>query len=282
VRRALCLIAACLLAFAARADEGAALVVVLDPGHGGAWPHDGAHGGKGLHEKVIALQVALKTKELLEKEGAIVVLTRDKDEDISWAERDRIANEAGADVFLSIHCNSMETREDRKVTKGVETYFLSPDPTDAEARMLAQMENGGPDAVPLPKAATPVEGILNDLALGQARNDSSQLARIVQHHMLRGTWATSRGVKQAPLLVLSGTKMPSALVEIGFISNPEEGRKLTREKYQLKIAQALAEAVRDFADKVLARRLFAQAKPPQPPPVAVPAKAEVAAPAATR
>lgn len=286
MRHALTLALVCLLASAARADEGGALVVVIDPGHGGAWPHDGAHGARGLHEKVISLQVAQKTKELLEKLGATVVMTRDKDEDISLAERVRIANEAGADVFLSIHCNSMETREDRKVTKGVETYFLSPDPTDAEARMLAQLENGGPEAMPLPKAATPVEGILNDLALGQARNDSAQLARIVQHHMLRGTWANSRGVKQAPLLVLSGTKMPSALVEIGFISNPDEGRKLTREKYQVKIAQALADAVRDFADKVLARRLYAQARPqPQQAPAgaaAVPAKALVAAPAGTR
>jgi len=282
VRRVFCLAAACLLALPAFADEGGALVVVLDPGHGGAWPHDGAHGGRGLHEKVIALQVALKTKELLEAEGATVILTRDKDEDISLADRVRIANEAGADVFLSIHCNSMETREDRKVTKGVETYFLSPDPTDAEARMLAQLENGGPEAVPLPKAATPVEGILNDLALGQARNDSAAFARIVQHHMLRNTWATSRGVKQAPLLVLSSTRMPSALVEIGFISNPQEGRKLTKEKYQQHIARALADAVRDFADKVLSRRLFAQARPAAPAPPKVDAASPVAVPAGTR
>lgn len=263
MRRAFSLAIACLLAFPALAgEESGALVVVLDPGHGGKWPHDGAHGGRGLHEKVIALQVALKTKEVLEAEGATVILTRDKDEDVSLAERARIANEAGADVFLSIHCNSMEKPEDREVTRGVETYFLSPDPTDAEAKMLAELENGGPDAMPLPKAATPVEGILNDLALGQARNDSAALAQIVQHHMIRGTREQSRGVRQAPLLVLSGTKMPSALVEIGFISNPKEGRLLRREKYQAGVARALADAVRDFADKVLARRLFAQARPP--------------------
>ena len=281
MRRALCLAAVCLLALPALADEGGALVVVIDPGHGGKWPHDGAHGGRGLHEKVISLQVAEKTKALLEAEGATVIMTREKDEDISLAERDRIANEAGADLFLSIHCNSMETREDRKVTKGVETYFLSPDPTDAEARMLAQLENGGPDAMPLPKAASPVEGILNDLALGQARNDSAAFARIVQHHMLRNTWANSRGVKQAPLLVLSGTKMPSALVEIGFISNPQEGKKLKGEKYQARIARALADAVRDFADKVLAKRLYAQARPEAPAPK-VDAASPVAAPAGTR
>jgi N-acetylmuramoyl-L-alanine amidase len=262
VRQALLTTAiACLLALRAPAEQQGALVVVLDPGHGGKWPHDGAHGGRGLHEKVIALQVAQKTRDFLEAQGATVILTRDLDEDIPLADRVRIANEAGADVFLSIHCNAMEKREDQKVTRGVETYFLSPDPTDAEARMLAQLENGGPDAVPLPKANDPVMGILNDLALGQARNDSAALAQIVQEHIVRETKAPSRGVRQAPFLVLSGTRMPSALVEIGFISHPKEGRLLGGDKYQARVAEALAIGVRDFAEKVLVRRLVAQVKP---------------------
>ena len=285
MRRAAAFTLACMLALPALAEQQAPLVVVLDPGHGGRWPHDGAHGGRGLHEKMIALQVAQKTKERLEAQGATVILTRDADEDISLTDRVRIANEAGADVFLSIHCNSMETREDRKVTRGVETYFLSPDPTDAEARMLAQLENGGPDAVPLPRANDAVTGILNDLALGQARNDSAVLAQIVQRQMVKGTRAQSRGVRQAPFLVLSGTRMPSVLVEIGFISHPREGRMLSRDRYQRRVAQALAAGVRDFAEQVLSRRLVAQARPPaaektQAPPVN--GAGLVASPARTR
>ena len=278
---------ACLLALPARAEQGAeraalvraeqgALVVVLDPGHGGKFPHDGAHGRGGLVEKDVSLAVAQKTKELLEAAGATVVLTRESDDDVSLADRARVANDAGADLFLSIHCNSMESREDRKVTRGVETYFLSPDPTDAEAKLLAELENGGPDSVPLPRAASAVEGILNDLALGQARNDSAVLARFVQNHVVRGARADSRGVRQAPFLVLSGTRMPSVLVEIGFISHPQEGRLLGKEKYQLKVATALASAVRDFADKVLSRRLVAQARTQEP---AAPLEAKPAAPA---
>jgi N-acetylmuramoyl-L-alanine amidase len=269
---------------AAAAEQQSPLVVVLDPGHGGRWPHDGAHGRRGLHEKVIALQVAQKTKELLEQQGATVILTRDADEDVPLADRVRIANEAGADVFLSIHCNAMEKHEDRKVTRGVETYFLSPDPTDAEAKMLAQLENGGPDAVPLPKASDAVTGILNDLALGQARNDSAALALIVQQHIVRGTRAPSRGVRQAPFLVLSGTRMPSALVEIGFISHPREGRMLGGKTYQAKVARALADGVRDFADRVLARRLVAQVRAPAEKPDGAPvnAAAAVASPGRTR
>jgi len=284
VRRALALSIACLFALPALAEKQTPLVVVLDPGHGGRWPHDGAHGGRGLHEKVIALQVARKTKEYLEAQGASVILTRTNDDDVALADRVRIANEAGADVFLSIHCNSMETREDRKVTRGVETYFLSPDPTDAEARMLAKLENGVPEAVPLPKASDAVTGILNDLALGQARNDSAALALIVQQQMVRGLRAPSRGVRQAPFLVLSGTRMPSVLVEIGFISHPREGRMLGRSSYQRRVAQALADGVRDFADKVLARRLVAQVKTPavktEAPPVNT--AGAVASPSGTR
>lgn len=262
MRRILALTCACLLGVpAVAAASQAPFVVVLDPGHGGKWPHDGAHGGHGLQEKVIALQVAQKTRTALEALGATVILTREADEDIPLAARARIANDSGADVFLSIHCNSMEHREDRRITRGVETYFLSPDPTDAEARMLAKAENGGPEAVPLPRSSGAVAGILNDLALGQARNDSAALAQIVQRQMVRETRAPSRGVRQAPFLVLSGTRMPSALVEIGFISHPQEGRRLGRDKYQERIAQALADAVRDFADQVLARRLFAQVRP---------------------
>jgi N-acetylmuramoyl-L-alanine amidase len=201
------LIAACLLALPAAAAQP--LVVVLDPGHGGKYPHDGAHGAHGLMEKSVALAVAQKTKTLLEAQGVTVILTRDDDTDVSLAERVRIANENGADLFLSIHCNSMETKADRQITRGVETYFLSPDPTDAEAKMLAELENGGPEAVAAPKHADVVGGILADLALGQARNDSATLAEIVQHHVIHATWAQSRGVRQAPFLVLSGTRWRS-------------------------------------------------------------------------
>jgi hypothetical protein len=151
----------------------------------------------------------------------------------------------------------METSRDRRVTRGVETYFLSPDPTDAEARLLADLENGGPSAAPIPKKADPVSGILADLALTQARNDSAMLARIVQRDIVAGAASPSRGVRQAPFLVLSGTKMPSALVEIGFISHPTEGPLLAKEQHQDRIAQSLAAAVEEFAEEVLARRLLA-------------------------
>jgi N-acetylmuramoyl-L-alanine amidase len=243
------------------------LVVVLDPGHGGPRRHDGAHGRGGLVEKEIALQVSLRLKALLEQAGATVLLTREDDTDVPLSARAQLANENAADLFLSIHCNSMPTRVSRKRARGVETYFLSLEPTDAEARLLAELENGGPDAVSLPAPNDPVTGILADLALGQARNDGAALAQIIHRHLTRATGAHSRGVRQAPFVVLAGARMPAVLVEIGFISHPQEGRLLGKEGYQQRIAAALATGVREFGVQVLSRRLLA-AEAPAPAPAA--------------
>src|SRR5438477_8990125 len=97
----------CLSAPAWAADAARPLVVVLDAGHGGVYPHDGAHGPRGLVEKDVALVVTLRLKELLEQAGATVVLTRESDANLPLWRRVLVANESGADLFLSIHCNSM-------------------------------------------------------------------------------------------------------------------------------------------------------------------------------
>jgi N-acetylmuramoyl-L-alanine amidase len=262
------------------ATRGGPLVVVVDPGHGGP-RREGAHGRGGLLEKTVALQIALKLKAVLEEAGATVLLTREDDTEVPLAARALLANENAADLFLSIHCNSMRRPKDRASSRGVETYFLSPDPTDAEARMLAELENGGPEVMPLPRSDDPVNGILADLTLGQARSDSAALAELVHRHLTRATGAQSRGVRQAPFVVLAGTRMPSALVEIGFISHPEEGWLLGSDGYQQRVAAGLAAAVRDFADHVLLRRLDAAA-PADPALAQAPAKVKIAASSARR
>jgi N-acetylmuramoyl-L-alanine amidase len=267
------LLAVLLLATGARAEAPErTLVVALDPGHGGIPPHEGAHGRGGLVEKNVALAVALRLRTLLEQLGATVVMTREGDFDVPLARRAQIANEADADLFVSIHCNSMATRASRRTTQGVETYFLSPEPTDADAKLLAEIENGGA-AMPAQRSGDPVAGILADLALTQARNDSAVLAQLVHRSMVKKTGEPDRGVRQAPFAVLAGTKMPATLVEIGFISHPLEGALLGRERHQQRIAQALASAIQDYAEKVLARRLVADRPAPPHPPVAAAAGA---------
>jgi len=282
VRLALALAAALAAAPASAGDEpeakaepapDRALVVAIDPGHGGPHPHAGARGPRKLYEKTVALAVAQKLGAFLEAEGATAVLTREEDVELPLSARAHIANEADADVFLSIHCNSMATAEGRQQAQGVETYFLSPDPTDAEARLLAELENGGPAAMPVTRQSDPVKGLLDDLSLGQARNDSARLAEFVQRQMVRTLRAQGRGVRQAPFLVLSALKMPAVLVEVGFISHPQEGRKLARDGYQERIAKALAQGVLQFADAVLQKRLVAAGERPKqaaPAPVKPP------------
>ena len=255
MRRLVALLFCLSLSAAASAEPRRPLVVVLDAGHGGVYPYDGAHGPRGLVEKDVALVVTLRLKELLEQAGTTVVLTRESDANLPLWRRVLIANDSGADLFLSIHCNSMPKLKDRLITRGAETYFLSPDPTDREAKALADVENEG--AAPESRPSDAVSGILADLALGQARNDSAHLAEIVQHRLVRDARVTNRGVRQAPFVVLAGTRMPSALVEIGFISHPLEGRMLGKDRHQRVIARALAAAVQEYADDVLARRLVA-------------------------
>src|SRR3989442_7173789 len=213
-----------LSAAAAAEPSRRALVVVLDPGHGGAYQHDGAHGRGGLIEKDVALAVALRTKEAMEQSGVTVVLTREVDADLPLTRRAQIANEAGADLFLPIHCNWMPKLKDRLLTRGVETYFLSPDPTDSDAKLLAEIENGGSEAGPA-KSSDAVSGILADLALGQARNDSSRLAEIVQRRMVRDARISGRGVRQAPFGGLAGARVPSALGGARFPPHPHQGRR---------------------------------------------------------
>jgi N-acetylmuramoyl-L-alanine amidase len=253
VRRLVALVFSLCLSASASAESRRPLVVVLDAGHGGVFPHDGAHGPRGLVEKDVALMVVHRVREMLEQSGTTVVLTRETDANLPLWRRVQIANDSGADLFLSIHCNSMPKLKDRLTTRGAETYFLSPDPTDREAKALADVENEG--AAPESRPANAVSGILADLALGQARNDSAHLAEIVQRRLVRDARIANRGVRQAPFVVLAGTKMPSALVEIGFISHPLEGRMLARDRHQRAIARALAAAVEEYADGVLTRRL---------------------------
>lgn len=228
--------------------------VVIDPGHGGR--HEGAVSTTGVKEKDVALAVAQRLKALLAAEADVrVVMTRERDEDLSLADRMTLANLEKGDVFLSIHCNSMPTRSARQSANGVETYLLSVEATDAEANALAARENAeggnGFDRT----AIDPIGLILNDLVRTQAHEDAVHLAGIVHRHLVERSGARDRGVRQAPFAVLTGAEMPAILVEVGFISHPVEGRRLATAAYQQRIAEALRDAVNEFRREVYAQRV---------------------------
>jgi N-acetylmuramoyl-L-alanine amidase len=214
--------------------------IVIDPGHGGQ--EVGARGPGGTLEKDVSLAVARRLKaELVNARGLTVVLTRDKDGEVSLDERTAIANNYKADLFVSVHANASRARGAR----GSEVYFLSYQASDDESRRMAQAEGA---AEPLARAAgtSDLALILWDMAQAEHLEESSQLASRLQEELAVVTGSEGRGVKQAPFRVLVGAGMPAVLVEIAFISNPDEEQQLASEAYQAKVAAALARGIERY------------------------------------
>ena len=216
-------------------------MVVLDPGHGGE--KEGAISASGLREKDVTLALARRTAAVLRRHGARVLLTRTSDVAVPLARRAAMANAARADLFVSIHANAMPGPA-RSVARGIETYFLSADASDASATAVAARENadrlaGEPEIDP----ADPVSGILDDLDQTSTLAESARLAYALHDELVARTRAPDRGVKQAPLYVLAGARVPAALVEVGFLSHPVESAKLAAPSYADRIAGAIADAI---------------------------------------
>jgi N-acetylmuramoyl-L-alanine amidase len=212
------------------------LTVVLDPGHGG---HDtGAVGPSGLMEKDVVLDLASRLRRLLTTRlGIRVIMTRTEDVFVPLQERTAIANRAKADFFLSLHMNGATTRG----AGGFETYYFTREPSDSDARASAQRENlviesngtAGKDLESLLKIT------LADMAVTRDMRESSELAEFVLSSLDTLLKVENRGVKSGPFYVLATAAMPAILVESAFITNPKEERKLQRETYRQRVAEAL-------------------------------------------
>lgn len=233
-----CCLAFSLLAQAPGPKSRPPLKVAVDAGHGGE--DRGARGPKGLGEKEAALAIALDLKRALEGQGFQVVMTRDGDTFIPLWNRARLANEAGADLFLSLHLNAARARGAR----GSEVYFLSLGKGDEDAAEVAALENAG--AGQAPASDNLVEGILDDLAQKAYLKDSERLAVAVLAQLNKLGAVKQRGVKQAPFVVLRGAAMPAVLVESTFISNPKEETKLKEPAFRRKVAEAITRGVQQF------------------------------------
>ncbi|MDF1591362.1 MAG: N-acetylmuramoyl-L-alanine amidase [Desulfobacterales bacterium] len=215
--------------------------IVIDPGHGGR--DYGAPGYlRGVHEKHVVLDIAKKLAEKIRKElGCEVVMTRTGDHDLTLEERTAIANTENADLFISIHTNSVRDRR----AYGIETYFLNL-ATDDEAIRVAAMENATST-----KNISDLQTILNDLMHNAKVNESSRLAVHVQealysHMKTNYSSIKNKGVKQAPFYVLLGAQMPSILIETSFISNSRECKRLTDPKYQDHLIDAIVKGIRIY------------------------------------
>jgi N-acetylmuramoyl-L-alanine amidase len=228
-------------------------VVVIDPGHGG--PDTGANTADGLQEKFLTLAIAQKAEALLEKEGLRVVLTRSTDLQVPLIQRTAIANYNRADLFLSIHLNASPAPSAR----GTETYYLSRDATDLWATQLAAKENSaGQDAAAAPDGGLNL--VLWELAQTSVIVESAALAEAVQQEFNTLLGTADRGVRQAPFVVLEGAQMPAILVEVAFLSNGEEAKRLTDPAFQDQVAAALVKSILSFK----ARYERPQTPPPAP------------------
>jgi N-acetylmuramoyl-L-alanine amidase len=214
--------------------------IVVDAGHGGHDP--GASGPGGTQEKDIVLAIALKLAgKLRDQLGLDVVLTRKTDVFLELQERTAIANQVGADLFVSVHANASLNRG----TSGIETYYLNLAKTEKAAQLAAQ-ENG----TSLEKVSL-LQAVLFDLMANYKLNDSALLAEEVQKAVCRKvgraySGVKNLGVKQGPFYVLVGATMPSILVETSFLSNEREEGRLKDPNYQDKIADGITEGIREY------------------------------------
>jgi len=215
--------------------------LVIDPGHGGSDP--GAMAGPGLEEKTITLDVAERLRALLKDAPISVVLTRTDDRSLSLERRVEIANAENADLFLSIHINSMPVPD----RVGIETFYLGGATDPATAR-FARDENAG-SGYSLADYKTLLEGVY----VGVRHDESRQFAETLQSGYFRALRdvnerVQNRGVKTAPLVVLVGTRMPAILAEVSCISNADEARRLATPEYRSALARALYAGVRRIVE----------------------------------
>ena len=220
-------------------------VVVLDAGHGG---HDPGNLGNGYKEKDIALNIVLKVGEELEKNDSFkVIYTRKKDEFIELRDRAKVANKADADLFVSVHCNSHSSQ-----AKGTETFVLGVANTQRNFE-IAKKEN---EVIFLEKdykekydgydPNKPESLIGLKLVQEEYVDQSILLASLIEKNFVDDAKRSSRGIKQASLWVLHNTYMPSVLVEVGFLTNNEEGKYLNQKSGQEKMAESITEAIKKY------------------------------------
>jgi N-acetylmuramoyl-L-alanine amidase len=227
----------------ARAEVAAKVTtIVVDPGHGGK--DYGAKGRHGLYEKEVNLKVSKLIKKILEtRYNYRVVLTRDDDTFIPLDKRGDVANEKGADLFVSVHANAAK----RRSAHGIETYYLGTGHS-AQAQETAARENG--ELVKSVKDDQ-VQQILASLISTTKINDSAMLAGHVQDELYKNIKkiqpkVRDLGVKEGPFFVLHDTNMPSILVEVGFVTHRREERSLKDPKYLNQLARAIAKGIHGF------------------------------------
>ena len=218
-------------------------IVVLDAGHGGKDP--GSQGKYGTKEKDVVLDITKRVGRLLEKNAGIkVVYTRDEDVWVPIIDRTKMANDANGKLFISVHANSNPNRK----IQGFETYLLRPGKSE-DAIEVASRENA---VIKLEEKTGQYDNLTGEnlimatMAQSMFMKESEDLAAIIQMELDKRLNTPNRGVKQAGFYVLIGASMPNVLVEVGFISNPAEEKKLKQAVHKQRIAESIYEGIKHF------------------------------------
>ena len=222
-------------------------IIVIDAGHGGK--DSGAVGRGKKYEKNSVLSISKRVAKKLKALGYRVYLTRDKDKFIKLSKRTKYANRRKADIFISIHANSVGNKSRKNKVSGIETYFLSP-ARSARAKRVAAKENSNDIEAMNFQSKKTYLNVLNN----QKIILSNKLAIDIQKNMLvslKNRYKNVRdgGVREGPFWVLVGAQMPSVLIEVGFLSHPIEGKRLFSSKYQDIISSGIVNGVDSFFRK---------------------------------
>ncbi len=215
-------------------------LIVLDPGHGGADP--GAISPSGTYEKHITLSAAREFRQMLERTGRYrVLLARERDTLIPLRDRVAFAREAGADLFISLHADFIQT----PAIRGLSVYTLSEKASDREAAELADSENKADliAGVDLSKESPEVSNILIDLTQRETMNESARFAAFLVGELGQETEMLRNSHRFAGFRVLKGPDVPSVLLEMGFLSNREDERALLRKTYRAKLGEAIVRSI---------------------------------------
>jgi len=233
-------------------------VIVIDPGHGGE--DYGAIGPRGTREKDVALDIAKELAKLIRKDKQFkVIMTRDRDKTITLQDRARIANDAAADLFISIHANA--NLKDH--IRGWNVFFLAPAKNDS-ARAVAQFENSAflreqaqvraaPDEVYTDNYRDPVLNILNEMIMTEFQEESHDFAFMLDRELRTISDVPARGVDQAGFYVLNSVYTPSVLIETGFITNPLEEKVLTSRSFRKQMVESIYDSIKRFKAKYESR-----------------------------
>ena len=216
--------------------------VMIDPGHGGKDP--GATGVGGLREKDVTLRLAKMLGPRLEEMGFTVLYTREKDATVPLKSRPLIANAKKADLFISIHCNASSDHS----ASGLEVYSLNLASTPDEARVAAR-ENAG-EMGRISEMQKILDELMHSSKMCESKDFAQQCREFTLKRARQGQYPRDRGLHEAPLFVLLGTRMPAILVEVGYVTNPAEAAKLRDPDYLERVAHGLADGILAYRHRV--------------------------------